>query len=181
METTHDLHPQHPLLDVVASISDELDKATTFNPTFVPTAGKATAMRDLSTIITRAQGLLLSVMAASGDVAEESAARSAGDWYAAATRHDHRPSIGLDRLARSLDQSHVHLHAAVLDGRVNLDQAIVIAHALDQLPTDDPTITAEIRERAELHLIGLADDFAPTPLRRLARRNSSPSNAPASP
>ena len=43
-------------------------------------------------------------------------------------------------------------------------------HALDDLPTDDLTITAEIRERAELHLIGLADDFAPTQLRRLARK-----------
>src|SRR5687767_6977700 len=113
METAHDKHPQHPLLNVVASISDELDKATTFNPTFVPTAGKAVGMRDLSTIITRAQGLLLPVMAASGDVAEEIGARSAGDWYAAATRHDHRPSIGLDRLARSLDLDYPHLQAAV--------------------------------------------------------------------
>ena len=61
-------------------------------------------------------------MAASGDVADETGARSAGDWYAAATRHDHRPSIGLDRLARSLDLT-TRTWAAVLDGRVNLDQA----------------------------------------------------------
>ena len=127
-------------------------------------------MRELSLIVTRAQGLLLSVMAASGDVAEETGARSAGDWYAAATRHDHRPSIGLDRLARSLDRDYPHLRPRSLDGRVNLDQATVIVHALDDLPTDDLTITAEIRERAELHLIGLADDFAPTQLRRLARK-----------
>jgi hypothetical protein len=170
METAHDKHQQHPLLDIVASISEELDKATTFNPTFVPTPDKATAMRELSAILTRAQGLLLSVRAASSDVAEEIGARSAGDWYAATTRHDHRPSIGLDRLARSLDLDYPHLQAAVADGRVNLDQATVIVHALDELPTDDLTITAEIRERAELHLIGLADDFAPTPLRRLARK-----------
>ena len=64
----------------------------------------------------------------------------------------------------------MHLVAAVLDGRVNLDQAAVIVHALDDLPADDVTITAEIRERAELHRIGLADDFAPTQLRRLARK-----------
>jgi len=170
METTHDKPPQHPLLDIVASISEEFDKATTFNPTFVPTPDKASAMRELSTIVTRAQGLLLSVMAASGDVADETAARSAGDWYAAATRHDHKPSIGLDRLARSLDLLYPHLSAGVLAGRVNLDQAHVIAHALDDLPTDDLTITAEIRERAELHLIGLADHWAPTQLRRLARK-----------
>ena len=170
METTHDTHPQHPLLKVVASISDELDKATTLNPTFLPTTDKATALRELSTLITRTQGLMLSVLAASGDVAQDIGARSAGDWYATATRHDHRPSIGLDRLARSLDVDYPHLHAGVLDGRVNLDQATVIAHALDELPTDDPTITGQIREHAELHLIGLADDFAPTPLRRLARK-----------
>ncbi len=169
METTHDTHQQHPLLNIVASISDQLDKATTLNPTFVPTRDKATAMRELSTIVTRTQGLLLSVLAASGDVADESGARSAGDWYAASTRHDHRPSVGLDRLGRSLDTDHVHLGAAVLDGRVNLDQAMVIARALDDLPSDS-SVSPEVRERAELHLIGLADDWAPTPLRRLARK-----------
>ena len=167
METAHDNAQQHPLLQVVASISDELDKAASFNPTFVPTTDKARAMRELSTVITRAQGLLLSVMAASGDVADEHGAKRVGDWYASATRHDHRPSIGLDHLARSLDHNYVHLGVAVLDGRVNLDQAVVITHALDELPSEVP---AEIREKAELHLIELADDFAPTPLRRLAMK-----------
>jgi hypothetical protein len=168
METSHDPHRQHPLLDAVARLSSELDKATTFNPTFVPAGDKATAMRQLSTVVTRAQGLLLTVLAAAGDVAEESGARSAGDWYAAATRHDHRPATGLDRLARSLDLHYPHLGSAVLDGRVNLEQARVIAHALDDLPTDE--VSPEVRERAELHLIALADDWAPTPLRRLARK-----------
>jgi hypothetical protein len=118
--------------------------------------------------VTRAQGLLLSVMAASGDVAEETGARTTGDWYAAATRHDHLPCKGLDRLAGSLDHDYPHLGAAVLAGRVNLDQASVIAHALDDLPTDD--VSPGVRERAELHLISLADHWAPTPLRRLARK-----------
>lgn len=169
MTTTDDLH-QHPLLDAIACVAGELDKAATFNPTFVPTADKATALRELSTIITRAQGLLLSVLAASGDVADDAGARSPGAWYAAATRHDHRPAHALGELARSLEASYPHLGAAVLAGRVNLDQAHVITYALDDLPTDDPSVTAEVRERAELHLIDLADDWAPTPLRRLARK-----------
>ncbi|QIK74182.1 HNH endonuclease signature motif containing protein [Nocardioides piscis] len=97
----------------------------------------------------------------------EAGARSAGDWFAATTRHDHRPSIGLHRLARTLDTDHVHLGAAVRAGRVNLDQARVIASALDDLPD---TVTPAVRERAELHLIDLADHWAPTPLRRLARK-----------
>ncbi|UUZ60235.1 hypothetical protein [Nocardioides sp. B-3] len=108
METTHDNLQQHPLLDIVASLSSEFDKATTFNPTFVPTTDKATAMRQLSTVITRAQGLLLTVMAASADIADEHGAKRVGDWYAATTRHDHRPSIGLDHLARSLDTDYPH-------------------------------------------------------------------------
>lgn len=167
METTYDNMPQHPLLDIVARLSNNLDKATTLNPTFLSTTDKATALRELSTIVTRTQGLLLSVMAASGDVAGATGARSAGDWYAATTRHDQRPSIGLDRLARSLDTDHPQLQTAVVDGRINLDQAAVIVHALDELPND---LAAAIRERAELHLIGLADDWAPTSLRRLARK-----------
>ena len=47
METTHDNHPQHPLLDIVANISDELDKATTFNPTFLPPPTKQPDARPL--------------------------------------------------------------------------------------------------------------------------------------
>lgn len=168
METTHGNRQQHPLLDVVASISNAFDKATTFNPTFVPTTDKAAAMHELSKMVTRAQGLLLSVMAASGDVAEERGARTAGDWYATTTRHDHKPSHGLNHLGRSLDLDYPHLQTSVLAGRVNLDQAVVIVHALDELRTDD--FSPEIRDRAELHLIGLADEFAPTQLRRLARK-----------
>ena len=167
MSLARDQH-QHPLLDAVASVARELDKAATFNPTFVPTTDKAAALRELSALVTRTQGLLMGVLAASGDVADEAGARSAGEWYAAATRHDHKPALGLDRLARSSDTDHPHLGAAVLSGRVNLDQAHVIAHALAELPVDE--VTPEIRERAELHLIDLADDFAPTPLRRLARK-----------
>ncbi|MCW2833547.1 MAG: endonuclease [Nocardioides sp.] len=156
MSTTRD-QSQLPLLDVVAGIAGELDKAATFNPTFVPAGDKPTALRELSTIITRTQGLLLSVLAASGDVADETGARTAGAWYAAATRHDHRPATALDRLASSLDRDYPHLSAVVPAGRVNLDQAHLITHALDDLPTD-PTITPEVRTRAELHLIDLADD-----------------------
>ncbi len=167
METASDDH-QHALLAAVASIAAELDKAATFNPTFVPTSDKAAALRELSAVVTRAQGLLLSVMAASGDVADEAGARNAGEWYAATTRHDPKPAHHLHRLARSLDAEHPHLNAAVLAGRVNLDQAHVITHALDDLPTD--AVTPEIRDRAELHLIDLADDWAPTRLRRLARK-----------
>ena len=167
METAHDPHQQHPLLHIVAGISGQLDKAMTVNPTFVPAGDKATAMRELSTIVSRTQGLLLSMLAASGDVAEDTGARCVADWYATATRHDHRPSTGLEQLGRSLDLPYAHLGAAVRDGRVNLDQAVVIVHALDDLPSD--SVSLEVRERAELHLIVLADDWAPTPLRRLAR------------
>lgn len=167
MQTTHDNSHQHPLLAAVAGISEDLDKAATFNPTFLPGGVKATAIRELATIVTRAQGLLLSVMAASGDVAAEHGAQSVGAWYANATRHDHRPAIGLDHLARSLDTDYPHLHDSVLTGRVNLDQAAVVVHALEDLPAD---LAADIRERAELHLIDLADHWAPTPLRRLARK-----------
>ena len=99
MSLARDQH-QHPLLDAVASVARELDKAATFNPTFVPITDKAAALRELSVLVTRTQGLLMGVLAASGDVADEAGARSAGEWYAAATRHDHKPALGLDRLAR---------------------------------------------------------------------------------
>ncbi|UUZ61766.1 HNH endonuclease [Nocardioides sp. B-3] len=106
-------------------------------------------------------------MAASADVADEHGAKRIGHWYAATTRHDHRPSIGLDHLARSLDTDHVHwVPRCSTDGSTST-RAVVIARALDDLPEEVPT---EVREQAELHLISLADDFAPTELQRPASK-----------
>ena len=64
MSLARDQH-QHPLLDAVASVARELDKAATFNPTFVPTTDKAAALRELSVLVTRTQGLLMGVLATS--------------------------------------------------------------------------------------------------------------------
>lgn len=60
------------------------------------------------------------------------------------------------------------LGAAVTDGSVNLAQASVIAHALEDLPEKE--VGAEAVAKAEEALIGYAAQYAPRQLRRLGRR-----------
>src|SRR5690606_14398446 len=57
--------------------------------------------------------------------------------------------------------------AAVREGRVNLPQARVIAHALAELPT---RVGVEVIAQAEAHLVELAAEFDPTALARLGRK-----------
>ena len=76
----------------------------------------------------------LAVLAASGDVADEDAARSAGAWLAVAARLDRPEGARLQRLAEALDERYAVLAAAMLAGEVSRAQAEVVAAALDDLP-----------------------------------------------
>jgi hypothetical protein len=89
-------------------------------------------------------------------------------WLASETRTDPRERAGELALARSLERRWNRLAAAVADGSVHLAQARVIAHALEDLPVAE--VGAEGVARAEEALIGYADRYAPSALRRLGRR-----------
>jgi hypothetical protein len=106
------------------------------------------------------------VLAASGDVADEDAARSPGAWLAVAARLDRPEGARLQRLAEALDERYAVLAAAMLDGEVSRAQAEVVAAALDDLPDVD----TQLRREAERHLVARCADFGPRELRVLGRR-----------
>ena len=58
--------------------------------------------------------------------------------------------------------------AALGQGDLNMAQARVITHALEELPTDK--VSAELLARAEAHLVAEAAHFGPRELRVLGRR-----------
>ena len=58
--------------------------------------------------------------------------------------------------------------AALGQGEVNVAQAQVISHALDELPADK--VGPEVLARAEAHLVEQAAEFGPRELRDLGRR-----------
>ncbi len=144
-----------------------LDKTAGYEPVFISPADKAEALRELHIQKQRLAGLRLRVTAVADDVAEGSGTRDVAAWLAARTRTERGPNSADLHLGEAMDRSWHRLGAALGDGRVNLAQARVIAHALEDLPADlDPELVVE----AEEHLVGLAADHRPRELAVLGRR-----------
>ena len=156
----------HPIRQAAAEIDGVLKSVADVNPAFMTAPDKAAALVELTAVEARVAELRLRVTADAAEVAEETGARDAGAWTAAAT-HRRRGDCAADlRLALALADRPV-LAAALREGRVNLDQARVIAAALAKLPADVPS---SVVDEAEAALVAYADRFDPTELARLGRR-----------
>jgi hypothetical protein len=164
--TVHVMTPEHPVL-ACAEMSASLDRVAGVDPTYMTTSAKATALTELSRVVTRAQSLLLRVLANADDVALDDGARSVEAWLAHETRADVGPTLAAGRLAASLETRWLRLGEALAEGSVNEAQARVIARALDELPDD---LDVELVVKAETHLVAEAGHFTPQRLRVLGRR-----------
>jgi hypothetical protein len=149
---------------VEAALKDVAD----VDPAFMRTGEKAEAMRRLDRLEDQLVGLRMRVMASAGEVAEATADHSVATWLAAQTRTEVRDRHGELALARGLERRWTRLATAVADGSVNLAQAHVIAHALEDLPAAE--VGDEGLVRAEEALVGYAATYGPRALRRLGRR-----------
>ncbi len=157
----------HPVVSGLAAARDALDLTSVGDPLYLSTAAKAAALREVAELERRMTGLKLALLAASEDVAAEHGARSPAAWLAHHTRTDYGPAAREGRLADALDGRWRLLGEAVREGRVSVEQAHVITHALDRLPAE---VGVEVLSRAERHLIELADSFSPQQLRVLGRK-----------
>ena len=167
MEEPRDLSISHPVLACAGAIEGALDEVAGADPLYMTPAAKASAMIQLSTVISRAQGLLLRVVAAADDVALDAGARSAAAWLAHGTRVTPGAAVRQGRLGEALEARWHRLADAVWVGGVNIEQAHVIASALDELPDDlDPGVLV----KAEIHLVAEAAHFDAAKLRILGRK-----------
>lgn len=156
----------HPVLDAVAALDEALKAVADVNPTFMPTADKAEALRAIARTDARLAELRMRILADADDVAEQEGAADAAEWVATRT-HQRRQDARADlSLAIALDRRPV-LAAALRAGETTVGQARVIARALDALPADVP---AETVDRAEEVLVAHAASFGPDALGRLGRR-----------
>jgi hypothetical protein len=165
--TVHPMTPEHPVLACVAEMSASLDRVASVDPAYMTTPAKATALTDLSRVLTRAQALLLRVLATADDVALDAGARSVEAWLAHETHADVGPTLAAGHLADALETRWRLAGEALGQGRINQAQARVIARAMDELPSD---LDAELLEKAETHLLAEAAHFDPRRLRVLGRR-----------
>lgn len=156
----------HPVLDAVRDLDEALKTVADVNPTFMPTADKAEALRALARTDARLAELRTRLLADADDVADQEGAGDAAEWLATRTRvrlQDARADLAL---GRALARRPV-LAAAMRTGEATTAQARVVARALDALPAD---VGAETIDRAEEVLVGYAASFAPRALGRLGRR-----------
>lgn len=157
----------HPIRQAAWAIGTALKSVATVNPTFMTTADKAEALKELAALEGRLAELRMRVLATAGDVAESTAAKDAGAWLAHQTRGRLEDARAELRLAQALDRRYPVLATALREGDANTAQARVIAGALDRLPGETPD---EVVELAEQTLVGHAADFGPLQLSRLGAR-----------
>lgn len=158
----------HPILACADAIEAALKDVADVDPGFMRAGEKAEALRRLHALEGRVTALRLRVMAGAGELADQTADHSVATWLAAETRTDPRAQAGDLGLARSLERRWTRLAEGVADGSVNLGQARVIAHALEDLPVAE--VGTEAVERAEEALVEYAGQYGPVQLRRLGRR-----------
>ncbi len=158
---------RHPILRATDHIGAALKDVAGVDPMFMATRDKADALMALSILESQLTSLRMRVMVSAQDVADLDAARTVAGWMEARTRTDHGPNHRSLHLAQALDGRWHQVGSALNEGRVNVAQAEVITHALDELPDDVPVATLE---SAEAHLVAEAAQFGPQALRRLGRR-----------
>ena len=157
----------HPILACATTISGALDEVGDVQPLYMSLDDKRAALLALDTARRQLAALQLRVVAAAGDVAEEDGARDIAAWLAARTQADPLPARAEMRLANALDTKWNKVAAGMAAGEVSVEQARVITHGLEALPDH---LGPEVLARAEAQLVDYAHDFAPSDLRRLARR-----------
>ncbi len=158
----------HPVLSCVAAIESALKETLDVETIFMAPSDKKTALLELTRVEAQVAALKLRVMAVADDVALDEGARD----VAALVTHHTRTDAGLNRrdlaLAVALDKRWTQVAHALGRGEVNVAQAQVITHALDELPVEK--VGPEILAKAEAHLVEQAAQFGPRELKWLGRR-----------
>ena len=165
------LGQQHPLDQVVEALSAALDDAHAASLVGLEQAATADALRALAKVAARLDALTATVLRHAQEVrVEETAgATTTATWWAHAT-HRTRPAAHRDvTLAAALGR-YTALAEALASGRINCEQAHVIARALADLEDEglddlDPSVV----EQAQKHLIVCADSFDARQLKILGR------------
>ena len=167
MAVMPDSYGDHPVVACAQRLREELAAIAAVPVELMSTAEKAAALVAVSVAADQADALRLRLLASSDDVAVEAGAHDAGAWLAHAIRGERREHQRDLRLGQALAERWRRLGEAFAGGAVNLAQARVISHALDELPDDVP---GELVEQAERQLVAYAAEFGPRELRALGRR-----------
>jgi hypothetical protein len=166
-DTSGTIDQQPVLLRFTAALDAALDRLGDPDPAFLSTSERRRALLELAREEERITALRVRVQGAADDVAEDVGARDAGVVLASWTRRDRRRVAAEQRLADALQRRWAATGVAWREGRLNGEQAAVIAAALDRLPA---TVAPELLGRAEEHLVDQGAHHDPHGLRVLGSR-----------
>ena len=158
----------HPVLACADAVEAALKESADVQVMFMDPDDKRAALLRLTRLESQLAALRLRVMAVSDDVALAEGARDVAALITHHTLNDGGATRRDLALAAALDGRWTLVAAALGRGEVNLAQARVITHALNELPTDK--VSADDLARAEDHLVAEAAHFGPRELRVLGRR-----------
>ena len=168
MSSTFDRAAVHPVLACADAIEGALEDAADVQVVFMDPGDKRNALLRLARLEARLKSLQLRLMAASDDVALAEGARDVAALLTHHTRSDFAANRRDLALAEALDGRWHGVAAGLGAGDLNVAQAQVISHALDELPSEK--LPAEVLHDAEAHLVAQAAEFGPRELRVLGRR-----------
>ena len=153
----------HPVLACADAIEGALKDSADVQVVFMDPADKRSALLRLARLEARLTALQAAAwMAASDDVALAEGARDVAALMAPRTRGDYGANRRDLALAEALDRRWPGVAAGLGAGDLNVAQAQVITHALDELPADK--LPAEVLRDAEAHLVARAAEFGPREL-----------------
>ncbi len=166
------------MLSCVAVLDSALKDVADVAPAFMSRGEKADALIALAATTARLEALRLRILASADDIAVEVGSRDVASWLAGQTREDRAALRTAERLAGDLEARWTLVGAGLGAGVVNLDQARVIARALNNIVDGDLALDPELRNadlrpgsellaRAEEALVELAAVHDPVELRRL--------------
>jgi hypothetical protein len=162
----------HQLLRFARAVDEALDRvAGTPAWSMTPQEQRETALL-LDRLGSRLSELDMRVLVAAdrNEVGADSGATSTGAWLADATRQTRARCASGVRLGVELDEAFAATREGLAAGRVNTDQARVIVEAVNLLTNEYDDLPAGTHQRAEAHLLELAETYDAVVLRRLGKR-----------
>ncbi len=162
------VHHPHRVASAVADARTSLASVAGV-PVWSMDAGETTAtLQDLTALAAQVAELQARMLAHAdrAEIPAQTGATRTAAWFAHQTKTTRTAACRAMRLAEGLE-THEQTQAALAEGRLHEDQALVILDALAQLPDDlDP----ELVTKAEAHLIAEAAHHDAKSLRVLGRR-----------
>ncbi|MFD7077725.1 DUF222 domain-containing protein [Nocardioides sp. NPDC059952] len=147
-------NPSDPIDTELAAIESSLDKLLASDPAYWRTGQKKDRLAQLEKIHAKQAALKLRVLAAAGDIAEETGAKDASGWLRTELLVDKGVARSQIKLAASVSKYDL-VAAGLAEGVVSQDKARVITKALDAVEAD-PAASSEDLTLAEKMLVDYA-------------------------